>query len=235
MRVTLARGVQQQPGRFDGVAAHCDGSCALEALHPGSHVGVGDARDGAAGVVDLDSHRHRVGSDLDAVVDRVRQVRNERAGLGVDLAALQTEAAVNAMRPVSEGAVCDRGRPDPHLDAVRARARPGALSGARDRVRTMRIAVRITPGPVLPGNRQFPLDPLEVRLQIPVGDRPVGSHAVACARFEVGGVEARRVARVVHHGAADAMAGIVLAQRDRVTAADDPLVGPVEMVRAFFV
>src|SRR5204862_6739258 len=45
-------------------------------------------------------------------------------------------------------------------------------------------------------------------------------------------VEARRVARVVDHRAADAAPRVVLAELHRVLAAGDPLVGPVELVRA---
>ena len=235
MREALARGVQQQPRRLDRVAADGDRGCTLEALAPGLDLDVGDAGDAAARLVELDPDGHRVGADLDAVLDRVGDVGDERAGLGVHLAALQAEAAVDAVRPVAEDAVCDRDRPDAHLDPVRARARPGALGGTPDRVRRVRVAVRIAPRPVLAGDRQLALDPLVVRLQVPVGDRPVGADAVARARLEVGGMEARRVAGVVDHRAADPVPGVVLAQLDRVVAADDALVRPVEVVRAFLV
>ena len=77
----------------------------------------------------------------------------------------------------------------------RARALPTRRSAApRDRVRRVRVAVRVAPRPVLAGDRQLALDALEVRLQVAVGDRPVGADAVARPRLEVGGMEARRVA-----------------------------------------
>ena len=100
----------------------------------------------------------------------------------------------------------------PHV----ARALPGDRRGARDRVRRVRVAVRVAPRPVLARDRQLALDPLERRLQVAVGDRPVGADAVAGAGLEVGRVEARRVAGEVRHRAADADARVVLAHLDRV-------------------
>ena len=77
-----------------------------------------------------------VGADLDAVLDRVGQVRDQRAGLGVDLAALQAEAAVDAVRPVAERAVGDRRPARRASRCPRARAPAQApLGGAGDRVR----------------------------------------------------------------------------------------------------
>ena len=68
--------------------------------------------------------------------------------------------------------------------------------------------------------------------QIRIGDRPVGSDAVTRVDLEVGRVKARGVSGVVDHRAADAPPGVVLAQLDRVRAADDPRLGPVERVGA---
>ena len=164
--------------------------------------------------------------------ERVGQVRDVRAGLGVDLAALQAVAAVDAVRTVAERPVDDPDRADPHLDP----AAPGALAqhggSPGHRVRGVRVAVRIAPRPVLPGHRQLPLHLRVVRTQVRVGDRPVRADAVPALRGEVRRVEAGRVAGVVHHRPADAPAGVVLAQLDRVRAADDPLLGPVEVVAA---
>ena len=129
VRPARAGGVQQQPRRLDRVAGDGDRGGALEALASVAHVGHAGA---AAGLVDLDAHRVAVGADLDAVGDRVGQVGDQRRGLGVDLAALQAEAAVDAVRAVAEDAVGDRHRPDAHLDSRCAGAGAGAIGAAGD-------------------------------------------------------------------------------------------------------
>ena len=96
----------------------------------------------------------------------------------------------------------------------------------------MRVAVRVAPRPELAGDGQLALEPLVVGLQVLVGDRPVGGHAVARVDLEVGGVKARRVPGVVDHRAAHAAPAVVLAELDRVLAADDPRLGPVQLVCA---
>ena len=232
VREPRARGMQQQPRRLDGVPADRDGGSALE-----PHAPVVDERHPRTGpaVVDLEADGHRVGADLGAVLDRVGDMGDERAGLRVHLAALEAESAVDAVGPVAEDAVCDRHRADAHLDAVLQSARPRPLGGAAHRMRCVRVAVRIAPGPLLARHRQLAFDALVVRLQIRIGDRPVGPDAVRRRDREVGRVEARRVAGVVHHRAADAVTRVVLPHLDRVVSADDPLVVPVEVRRTLLV
>ena len=128
VRVAAAGRREQQPRRLDGVAGERDEPGALQPVLPVA--GVDDAAGGAGGVVDLDAQRHGVGADLDAVRECVGQVRDVRAGLGVDLAALQAVAAVDAVRPVAEGAVDDADRSDPHLDPARQSAPARSLSAA---------------------------------------------------------------------------------------------------------
>ena len=103
-----------------------------------------------------------VRADLRAVREGVGDVGDQRAGLGVDLAALQAEPAVDAVRAVPEPAVGDRDRPDPGRDAGGGRAAEEDLPVAGHRVRVVRVAVRVTPGPVLPGDGQFGLELLVV-------------------------------------------------------------------------
>ena len=162
----------------------------------------------------------------------VGQMGDVRAGLGVDLAALQAVAAVDAVRPVAEGAVDDPDRPDPHLDPARQCPRAQRRRRPGDRVRGERVAVRMPPRPVLPGHGQLPLDPLVVRAQVGVTDRPVRADPVVGEGGKVAGVEARGVAGVVDHRAAHPAPGVVLAQLDRVGSADHPLLGPVQVVAA---
>jgi hypothetical protein len=233
VREAATRRVEEQPRRLDCVTTDGDRVCGLEALGP---VGV-DVRDAgaAAGLVDVDTHRHRVRAHLDAVFDRVGEMRDERARLRIHLAALYAEPAVDAVRPVAEHAVGDRDRTDTHLDAEVARALPRDARRARDRMRAVRVAVGIPPRPVLPRHRQLELEALERLLQVPVRDRPVDRDSVPRTNLEVGGMEPRRIAREVRHRAADADARVVLAHLDRIVARDDPLVRPVEAVRSLLV
>ncbi|MDT7706888.1 MAG: hypothetical protein QOG20_2495 [Pseudonocardiales bacterium] len=164
--------------------------------------------------------------------ERVGQVRDIRAGLRVDLAALQAVAAVGAVRPVAEGAVDDPDRPHAHLDPAAAGALAELRRGPGDRMRGEGVAVRVPPGPVLPGDRKLAFDLLIVRQQVPVGDRPVRADPVVGEGGEVAGVEAGGVAGVVHHRPADAAAGVVLAQLDRVGPADHAVLGPVQLMAA---
>src|SRR6185503_459133 len=113
-------------------------------------------------------------------------------------------------------------------DADRLRTAQEDLAVATDPVRMMRVAVRIAPWPVLPGHRQFLLDRLVVRPEVPVVDRPVRADPVLAEGAEVGRMEARRVAGVVHHRAADPAAGVVRAERYRIGAADLAWLGPVQ-------
>ena len=99
-----------------------------------------DAGDAAGAVVDDDAGDHAVRADLGAVREGVGDVGDQRAGFGVDLAALQAEAAVDAVRPVAEAAVGDGDRTDPGLDAGGLRAAQEDLAVAADGVRRVRVA-----------------------------------------------------------------------------------------------
>ncbi len=229
VRIASGGRQQQQPRRLDRVAGDGDGTGALAVLAP--VVEVGDAGGPTGGVVDEDAADHAVGTDLGTVREGVGDVGDQRAGLGVDLAPLQAEAAVDAVRPVAEAAVGDRDRADPGLDAGRLRAAQEDVAVATDRVGVVRVRVRVAPRPVLAGDRQLLLDRLVERLQLAVGQWPVGPYPVRTEGMEVGRVEARRVAGVVHHRPADAASGVVRAQRDGVAAADLARFGPVQRVR----
>ena len=224
-----ARRVEQQPRALDRIPAHRDGRGALALLPPVAHVR--HSGDAAPGVVDLDADRHRVRPHLHPVLDRVREVRDQRRRLRVHLAALKAEAAVDAVGTIAELPVRDRDRAHPHLDPALERALPRHRRGPCDRMGAVRIGVRVAPGPVLTRHRELALELLEVRLQVPVRDRPVRTHAVARVHLEVRRVEPRRVPREVRHRSAHADAGVVLAELDGIVAADDPRVRPVELVR----
>ncbi len=163
---------------------------------------------------------------------RVRDVGHQRRGLRPDAAALQTESAVDAVRPLPESAVGDRHRADAGSDAQAAGAAQEDLAVAPDRVRAHRVAVRLAPGPVLPSDRQLLFQRSVIAANVVIVDGPIGADAVARGGAEVAGVEARRVAGVVHHRSADASAGVVRSQWHRVAAADHPGIGPVQVMRS---
>jgi hypothetical protein len=160
----------------------------------------------------------------------IGQVGDIRAGLGVDLAALQAVPTVDAVRAVPEGAVGDADGAYPHLDAQLVGPLPERGGRPGDGVGRMRIAVRLGPGPVLTGHGQLPLHSLVVGAQRVVGERPVGPDPVPGAGLEVRRVKARAVAGVVDHRPADSSARVVLAHLDGVGSPDDALLGPVELM-----
>ncbi len=112
----------------------------------------------------LDPRDHAVGTYLDAVLERVGDVGDERGCLRADLAALQAEAAVDAVRTVPEAAVGDPDGADAHLDTETPCALPGTQRAGADGVRAVRIAVRVAPRPALAGDGQLALQPLVVGL-----------------------------------------------------------------------
>ena len=139
--------------------------------------------------------------------ERVGYVRDQGGGLRVDLAALQAEAAVDAVRTVAERAVGDRDRDR------RASRCPGAWRPARPRAHPRRRgAVRADsradrptasaarrPAARAPGARSAGADPRSAIGQ----SAPTPSLGRG---LEVGGMKARRKAGVVDHRSADAPA-----------------------------
>ena len=98
-------------------------------------------------------------------------------------------------------------------------------------MRSVRIAVRVSPWPVLARDRELALQLLVVGPQLVVGNRPVDADAVLAVDAEIGRVKARCVARVVHHGTADAAAAVVRAHHHGILTTDDAGLGPVEVPR----
>ena len=94
------------------------------------------------------------------------------------------------------------------------------------------VPVRDAPRPVLARDRQLRLDALVVL----AADRrsAIGQSAPTPSRVKVSksdGWKRGDVAGEVDHRAADAVAGVVLAELDRIVAADHPIRGPVQLVR----
>ena len=167
-------------------------------------------------LVDDDPGHHAVGSDLGAVGQGVGDVGDQRRGLGVDLAALEAEPPVDAVRAVAEAPVGDGHRTDAGLDAERMGAAHEDLPVAAQGLGRIGIAVRVAPRPGLAGHGELLFDGLVVRLEVLVADGPVRADPVAAGGFEVGGVKAGRVAGVVDHRPADAPPRVVGAERNGI-------------------
>ena len=104
-------------------------------------------------------------ADFGAAVEGIGNVRDEGAGLRADLAALDAEAAVDAVRAVAVGAGEDGDRAtDGDRDVERCAALDESVADAAHRVRTIGVAVRMAPGIVgRPGNRHLQFELLVVR------------------------------------------------------------------------
>jgi hypothetical protein len=94
------------------------------------------------------------------------------------------------------------------------------------------MTVGFTPGkPRRTRDRDLPLEELIVRFNLAVRNWPVGSNAVPRIHLEVRWMEARRERCPVHRASADSLAGVVVAERQRVFSAGDSEVVPIELVR----
>ena len=136
------------------------------------------ARGQSGSRVDVDRGHHGIGAYFTSVGQGIGNVGDQGRGFRVDLAPLQAESAVDAVGPVAEAAVGDRhrsyfgGNPSRQGAALKEFAVPGDWMGA------VGVAVRLTPGPVLPSHRQFLLNVLIVAPKVLVLQGPVCSHPV---------------------------------------------------------
>src|SRR6185312_1066612 len=103
-------------------------------------------------------------------------------------------------------------------------------------MRTVWIAMRIAPGKVRrtrDGN--LALQQFVVGFQVVIGNGPVRSHAVFGIYAEIRRMEARRECRPMHRSAADSFSAVIFTKRQRMLAARNPQIGPVQLVRSLFV
>ncbi len=177
--------VQQQPRRFDGITRNDDGACALKVLFTFT-IKIDDAIN-AAIVAQADPGRHAVGTNLRAMRDGVGNMRDERTGFRSDLAALQAEAAIDAMRTVSMRCRqnCD-GTAGYGADAEFGAAAYENIADTTKRMRSVRMPVRITPGkPCRACDGDFSLKQFVIGLQIPIGDGPVRANTIFGIHAEI--------------------------------------------------
>src|SRR5581483_7896660 len=141
--------VEKQSRRLDRVAGNGHKPCLLPVLDPVTEVADSSRFAIEAG---LDGTDHAVGADLGPVSEGIGYVGDEGRGLGIDLAALQAESPVDAVRAVAEPAVHYGDRANPVVDAEGLASLGESDPVASERVRRLRVLVRDAPGPVLPGD-----------------------------------------------------------------------------------
>ncbi len=177
--------VEQQARRLNGVAANNDYLCLLLAL---AHIRVKIGHAGCQSLaVEIDARHHAVIAHLGAIIDPIGDMRVERAGLGANFAALDTEAAIDAVGPVSMRAGVDRHRPTgSDANAQLCTALDQHITHPAQRVRPVGIAMWVAPGKIgRAGDRQLALQQFIVGLHILIGDRPVGPHAILAVDAEI--------------------------------------------------
>ena len=105
---------------------------------------------------------------------------DQRTRFSADFAALNAEAAVDAVRPIAMRSGQDRHRASrADTNAELGAASNEHIADAAQWVRTIRIPMWIAPGEISwPGDRNFALQQFVVGLKVVVRDRPVGSDAV---------------------------------------------------------
>jgi hypothetical protein len=235
LAVAGAGGVEQKAWSLDGVAGDDDDAGTLEMLFPFA-VEVEDAFD-AAVVAERDARGHGIGPDFCAMRDGVGYMSDESAGLGADLAALDAEAAIDAVRAVSMGCGEDRdGSTGDGADAETGAAADEDVADSSHGMRAVGMAVRVSPGkPGGAGDGHLKFKKLVVRFEVPVGDGPVDADAVGGVDVEVRWMKARREGGPVDGASADAFAGVVVAEGEGMLAAGDAQIVPVELVRAALV
>ena len=105
-------------------------------------------------------------ANLGAMLERIRNVRYQRALFGADFAALNAKAAIDAMRPVTVRAREDRHRAaDAYPDAQLRAALDQDVAAPAHGMRAVGIAMWIAPRKIgRTGNRNFFFEQLIVRL-----------------------------------------------------------------------
>jgi hypothetical protein len=98
------------------------------------------------------------------------------------------------------------------------------------------MPVRISPWkPCRPRNGNFLLEQFVVRLEVPIRNRPVDTDTILGVDTKIRRMESRRKRGPVHRAAAYSLAAVVRSQRQRMLAARDPQIVPVELVRSLLI
>src|SRR4051794_16452987 len=176
-------------------------------------------------------------ANFGSIPDCLGNVSDERASFGPDFAALDAEPAIDAVRPIPmrSGKNCDR-PPGTNANPEFGATLDEHIADSAQWMRSIRIAVRVTPGKVgRAGDRDLTFQQFVIGLQFFVADRPVGAYAILRVDAKIRRMETRCEGRPVNRTSAHAFAAIVLTERQRVGSPRDPKVVPVEIVRALLV
>ncbi|CAJ3171598.1 Uncharacterised protein [Burkholderia pseudomallei] len=229
VRMAAVRRQQQEARRLDRIARDDDVLRALKAHAAFAHVA--HARHAIAARAGFDAERHREIADLGARRERARNPRDERALFRVRRAAADAEAAVHArMRePARRGQRRERRRRP--ADAERVGAAREHECGRVQLVRAIRIARPLRPPRIAngPADLQRVLHLGVIAPHLAPVERPVRAVAEPRARLEPVGAKAQRHHREMHGAAAHGLAAVVVAERERIVAVAQALVGPVQL------
>src|SRR5207253_8924805 len=140
---SLRRRQQEQPWGLDRVRRDHNEARPLAALDTVFEVTHAGGQAGA--LVDENCTDMRMRTDLGAVCQRVRHMRDQGRSLGVDFAALQAKSPVDAMRSIAETAVRDRDRAYPDRDRKLPASLDARIAVARHRLGLVWVTVRIAP------------------------------------------------------------------------------------------
>src|SRR6185437_9318648 len=125
---------------LDRIPGYNHGFCFLKALAP-VRIEVGNSRHAPVAAY-VDPRNHAIWTNLRPVLDCIRNVRNERAGLRAYFAALDAEAPINAVRPIAAGTIQDRYRPSSRDSDAKLRAAPDqSIAYAAHRMRPIGITM----------------------------------------------------------------------------------------------
>ncbi len=185
----------------------------------------------------LDARGHGEIANLGTALKSIGNMRDKSAGFRPNLAALNAEAAIDAMRAISVRARKDRNRAsDGDRNVKRRAAFDECVADAAHWMGAIGITMRMAPGIVgWARNRHLDFELFVVGPKNFVGDRPVHADTVASTNFEVGWMEAGRERSPVHRAAAYSAATVVGSQRQRILSARDAGIFPIELMRSGFV
>ena len=180
-----ASGVQQQPRRLDGITTDnhrlrfLEMCCAVvvEIMYAGD----------ASLFAQFHSRDHASVANLRAIFQSVGNMRDQRAGLRTDLAALNAEAAIDAVRPVSMRTGENGNRAaNRNRNVERGTTANQRVADAAHGMRSISVSMRMSPRIVgRASDRHFQFQLLVIRKNILIRDGPVDAHAVAGIDFEV--------------------------------------------------
>ena len=155
---------------------------------------------GLAIVAQADARCHCMSADLSTMRDGIGHMRDQRACLGAHFASLKTKTAVDAVWTIAmrRGKNGNRTTGD-GANAEFCAAANKYIADTAERMRTVGMAVRISPGKICgSGHRNLAFEQLIIWFQVPIRDRPIRAHAIFGVDAKVRRMKARRKGSPVH-------------------------------------